>query len=273
MSKLITPLVTAADKLPQPTDLTLFWQNAESVVEGLDLNVPLEQLGSAAIAKLAPVIIGQAGWAILTPTPNSWKEVKEAATARFGLTADRLEDAFFQLKPEANESTANFVCRVEGVRALRSYPRRGLLASFDKHFSPRFSASVRHIRQTVSVTLKRPLNWDDVVALAGEEKISEKAVPHPTPPKGDDGATPAIPLMHGQTPAVASRDSKPPTCSLCVRLGIGGHRHDRNRCYIDPKSPEYREHVRKRRLQECINQGKEVPKDILDMAPFTPGPR
>ena len=61
-------------------------------------------------------------------------------------------------------------------------------------------------------------------------------------------------------------------CDLCSRLGVGGDRHDRAQCYIDPKGPEYREHVRRRRLQEVINQGRTIPKDILEMAPFTPQP-
>ena len=188
---------------------------------------------------------------------------------RFGLTSERLEDAFYNLKPGPNEGTATFVSRVEGVRALRNYPSRALLHSFDKHFSPRFATSVRHIKQTVAVTARRPLNWEDVVALAEEEKNTAKSDP---PPASSTPRQAAAPMMSGQASAAREGDGKPPVCSLCVRLGVGGHRHDRSRCFIDPKGSEYKEHIRKRRLQECINQGKEIPKDILDMAPFTPAP-
>ena len=74
------------------------------------------------------------------------------------------------MQPREEESTAQFVSRVEGVRALRGYSSRALLHSFDKHFSPNFASSVRHIKQTVAVTARRPLRWEDVVALAEEER-------------------------------------------------------------------------------------------------------
>lgn len=51
---------------------------------------------------------------------------------------------------------------------------------------------------------------------------------------------------------------------------MGGSKHPRDSCYIDPKSKAYRPAVRQRRLQAAIDAGKTIPARILADAPFTP---
>ena len=92
VSKLVKPFVNTPEELPPPSDLTLYWQTIETVVEGLNLDTDLDQLGAPAMAKLAPALVGQAAWAMLVPKPTSWDALKIAATARFGLTPERLEE-------------------------------------------------------------------------------------------------------------------------------------------------------------------------------------
>ncbi len=196
----------------------------------LGLDVTLDQLSAVALAKIAPAIVGQAGWAVLTPKPATWATLKSMATARFGLTAEKLEDAFFNLKPTTDENTARFITRVEGVRALCGYPDRALLHSFDKHFSPKFATAVRHIKQTIAVTARRPLNWGDVVALAAEEKDTPPTTCVPATANKNDSSARAAPTAtrpennSGGPP----RPNPPfrPRCSTCSRLGIGGDRHE-----------------------------------------------
>lgn len=83
---------------------------------------------------------------MLVPKPTSWEVLKTAATAQFGLTPERLEEEFYNMQPTPEEDTAHFVSRVEGVRAVRGYSDRALLHSFNKHFSPAFAASLKHIK-------------------------------------------------------------------------------------------------------------------------------
>lgn len=42
VSKLVKPLVTTPEELPPPSDLTLYWQTIETVVEGLNLDTDLD---------------------------------------------------------------------------------------------------------------------------------------------------------------------------------------------------------------------------------------
>ena len=67
----------APDSIPEPTDLTHFWKNAEAVLEGVHPTIDPYVLGAPELEKLGPVILGQVGWtAVINAnggiTPHRW---------------------------------------------------------------------------------------------------------------------------------------------------------------------------------------------------------
>jgi hypothetical protein len=156
-------------------DLTLFWQEVDSIIAGLNLDVDIEDLCSPALHHLAPIIIGRKCWSMLPHLPHRWSDMKKAVTDKFGLTQEQLEDRFYNLKKEDKESTASFVTRVEGHRCMHNFSTRALIHSFDKHFSPKFKKQVKVIKTSIAVTQNRPIGWQDIVALAEEENGNENS--------------------------------------------------------------------------------------------------
>lgn len=51
-------------------------------------------------------------------------------------------------------------------------------------------------------------------------------------------------------------------CDLCTKLGAGGENHQREWCYIDPKSKVYRPEVRARRVAQAKQRGLAIPPKI-----------
>jgi hypothetical protein len=90
MLKLHKPL--ADDKIPEPADLSLFWDNAEDILAGMHPSIDVDTLSRSAIASLGPCVLGRAGWrAIMSANsgnaPRDWDELKKITNAEFGLTS------------------------------------------------------------------------------------------------------------------------------------------------------------------------------------------
>ena len=55
--KVCKALVTSADQMPAPRDLTTYWSAGESAISGIQLDKEVHQLGAGTIARLAPLVI------------------------------------------------------------------------------------------------------------------------------------------------------------------------------------------------------------------------
>ena len=64
-----------------------FWTKAERVVAGLSSRLDLHAMSRVHLVHLAPVILGDAAWAIVARESwNSWEGLKATVEARWGLT-------------------------------------------------------------------------------------------------------------------------------------------------------------------------------------------
>ena len=67
---------------------------------------------------MAPVVLGPTAWGLLAEgTYEDWAAFRAAVERHYGLTCKACLRAFFDMKPEADEPTSNFLRRVEDMRA------------------------------------------------------------------------------------------------------------------------------------------------------------
>ena len=68
------------------------------------------------IAQLGPFVLGDTAWQLFGGAYFwDWDTFKECVEARYGLTKDQLEDAFFSMHPASGEDAAAFVLWVENT--------------------------------------------------------------------------------------------------------------------------------------------------------------
>jgi hypothetical protein len=109
----ISPLAT--DSLPEPADLGAYWLQVEEAVRSLHPTIQdLTQLNHRHLRHLAPVLLGAKGWQQYQhETFYDWAHFKRVISADFGLSGSQLTARFYALEPEADETSASFVLRVE----------------------------------------------------------------------------------------------------------------------------------------------------------------
>ena len=73
--------------LPEPRDLTSWWDSVERAVRSCGTNVFLPMLNARGIANLGPVLLGDVAWRIvMADTPANWSDLKQIVNSRWGLT-------------------------------------------------------------------------------------------------------------------------------------------------------------------------------------------
>lgn len=75
-----------------------------------------------------------------TQVPASWGNFKAAVESEFGVNETQQHATFYATRPNADESTTQFVLRVENQRRLLSLPEDSCLLAFKGHFSVDFCA-------------------------------------------------------------------------------------------------------------------------------------
>ena len=96
----------------------MFWAKVERAIKSLDSSIVLEDLDYNHISHLGPLILGDMIWAEFKNKDYlSWDEFKEAVDEKYGMTHDELIDAFYEMSPAKNETTPEFILRVERLRA------------------------------------------------------------------------------------------------------------------------------------------------------------
>ena len=90
IQRLVTPL--AKSELPDPQDLSLFWDDCEQALEGVHPSIQTGLMGPLEVSMVAPVLLGAAGWHALKhlhpgaiPT---WHEFKRITNEHFGLNKE-----------------------------------------------------------------------------------------------------------------------------------------------------------------------------------------
>lgn len=78
----------------------------------------LDDLEHEHISHLGPLILGDMIWAEFKHQEFfDWDDFKKAVDDKYGMTHDELIDAFYEMSPAKNETTPDFILRVERLRA------------------------------------------------------------------------------------------------------------------------------------------------------------
>ena len=86
------------------------------------------------IVQLGLFILGDTTWQLFGGAYfRDWDTFKEFVKARYGLTKDQLEDAFFNMQPASGEDVAAFVLQVEDMHASLGMDMRSVLCTFFPH--------------------------------------------------------------------------------------------------------------------------------------------
>lgn len=113
----LTPL--AETTLPEPQDLGAFWGSVERALLSLDPTFRGYKFDfrEGHIDNLGPYILGAKGWAQLgNKSYRSWGMFEKEVEEVFGVTKDQMEEQFFALAPKPQESSPEFVLRIEMER-------------------------------------------------------------------------------------------------------------------------------------------------------------
>lgn len=66
---------------------------------------------------MAPILLGESVYELYANTHfTNWGAFKRAIEERYGLSCKPILDAFYDMRPEAGESEAEFLLRVEDLR-------------------------------------------------------------------------------------------------------------------------------------------------------------
>ena len=82
----------------------------EGILDNLAEGVSTDQFNQLHIAQLGAFVLGDTAWQLFGGAYlRDWNTFKECVKARYGLTKDQLEDAFFNMRPASGEDAAAFV--------------------------------------------------------------------------------------------------------------------------------------------------------------------
>ena len=85
---------------------------------GMGRNINPLMLTNIHIQGVDPTILGAPAWSVLTGEHFvDWAAFHEAVDHHYGLSRKAYLRAFFDMQPEPEESTAEFLCRVEDMQA------------------------------------------------------------------------------------------------------------------------------------------------------------
>lgn len=235
---------------------------------------------NAHIQRVAPVILGAPAWSVLAGEHfMDWSAFRETVDRRYGLTRRACLRAFFDMSPEPEESTAEFLRRVEDMRARYQVGKE----ETHRHF-------VQKLREEDLVRLDEladvcallgaegdegELDWDQLLRLADHRTthapMSRKRAgwkvtgfgrpPVAEPAPGAVAARPARAVMVDTACHSTERQdlqlavSQP--CELCMHLGrtMNAARHTLATCWANPQNPNHKPDIARIRLLECRHGG------------------
>ena len=113
----VKPLGTESTQ-PARQDLQPFWRRVFEACEGMGPGLNPHDFTAVHIARIAPVILGEAAWSLMAATSySSWAEFQAAVERRYGLSRAQCVEKVFRMKPTAGEHLFSFWLRVEDERA------------------------------------------------------------------------------------------------------------------------------------------------------------
>jgi hypothetical protein len=87
LKSLVVPLSTGVD-IPAPAPLQAFWRGVFDALEQVDPMCDLSTLKGIHIHKLAPILLGQTAWSLLSPDDiQSWGDFVKEVETQFGVNS------------------------------------------------------------------------------------------------------------------------------------------------------------------------------------------
>lgn len=129
----MTPLAEA--ELPEPQDLGAFWGGVDRALMSLDPTFKDYRalFKEEHIANLGPYVLGAKGWAQLGNRGyRTWAQFEKEVEEVFGVTKDQMEEQFFALAPKLQETSPEFVLRVEMERRRLGIDKSSTFHAFVK---------------------------------------------------------------------------------------------------------------------------------------------
>ena len=118
LAKLIGEPLAKGSALPEPQDLSAWWDRVERVLDSVNPAVQLADIDQQGCTNLGPIILGDVAWKVIRSTHiRDWPAFRRAVERRFGISSADLEEALYAAKPAVGEAAWAFVCRVEDERA------------------------------------------------------------------------------------------------------------------------------------------------------------
>ena len=103
-------LLSKGDKQPPCQELCQWWWQVEAGMLGMGRNINPIMFINSRIQRVAPTILGEPTWAVLVGERfEDWSEFRAAIERHYGLTWKACLRAFFNMRPEEEESTAEFI--------------------------------------------------------------------------------------------------------------------------------------------------------------------
>ena len=94
ITKLLGGPLAADSSLPEPMDLSSWWDKVERVLLSINKRVRLEDLNVHGCAHLAPLLLGDVAWKVIKDCRiTDWEDFHIEVDRRFGLLASDLQEA------------------------------------------------------------------------------------------------------------------------------------------------------------------------------------
>ena len=168
--KACAPL-SGADKQPPRQDLRLWWKTAEAALLGMGPTCNPLLFSAVHVAHVAPVLLGPAAWGVMCEQRmGDWADFKSAVEARYGLSRRACLRAFFDMTPEADEATGDFLRRVEDMRARYGVDKEETRRHFVKRLREEDLVRLDELSDVCALlgggSDDGELEWDQLVRLA-----------------------------------------------------------------------------------------------------------
>lgn len=91
--------------IPSPQPLQPFWRRALDALESVDPRCKLGDLKTGQVHKIAPLLLGQKAWELLSPNDiNNWDDFVAEVECWFGVNQYQQDRQFKSLVPGNNEN-------------------------------------------------------------------------------------------------------------------------------------------------------------------------
>lgn len=156
----------------------MFWDMATRALHGLGPNIRVGQFSRAHIEAVAPYILGITVWTVIKARDfTTWEGFKRAVEEEFGMNQGIIEANFFRSKPKDNESSSEFIVRMERERGVHGFQTGRCLSEFKQYLSELDMTALDGGIQWEAITGKAVnqvnFTWEHVVNLA-RYKVANK---------------------------------------------------------------------------------------------------